>query len=447
MGKFNLSKLRNKHFLALAGNGVISVFGIGTMSLLYHSLSKQDVGKWFFFLTILSLLDAIRNGFLGTATVKFYAGTDEQRSKVVLGSVWFLACALTAAAMLLNGLAMLGLSYAHSEELVLAIKWVGITFLSTLPFSVIFWKLQADEQYGKILLLRLVNSGSTILVFAILMLAHQMTLERALLYNFLTNCLTSTVGVLFRLGKVQTLFSSTRTTITELVHYGKYSLATTLSANLLRSTDSFIVTYMLGPAALAIYNLPVRLMEIIEIPLRSFVGTGMSAMAIAYNNNNMKEVTKLLKKYAGMLSLALIPVSIGAALFADLAINILGGSKYFGTEAANLYRLFMAFAFMSPLDRFFGVTLDIIHQPKVNFYKVLLMLVVNIAADFAGIAAFGSIYGVALSSFMVTFTGVYFGYSNLRRYISFTIPEIYRSGYAELKILYVKFSKRQAVEI
>lgn len=442
MGKFNLSTLRNKHFLALMGNAVISVFGIATMALLYHGLSKADVGKWFFFLTILSLCDAIRNGFLGTATVKFYAGTEESRAVKVLGSVWLLACALTGAALLLNGIALAGLSLAHSEELVLAIKWVGITFLSTMPFTVIFWKLQADEHYGKILWLRMINSGSTIIAFAVLLLLKRLTLENALLYNFLTNCLTSSIGLLWNLGRLRTILSCTKEAILELLHYGKYSLATTLSSNLLRSVDSFIITFTLGPAALAVFNLPVRLMEIVEMPMRSFAGTGMSAMAVAFNNKNMHEVTKILKKYAGMLTMLFIPMSLFALIFADLAMYILGGTKYIGGEAANIYRLFMLFCLITPIDRFNGITLDIIHLPKINFYKVLLMLGINIVTDFAGIAIFHNIYGVVFAGFITNMSGLIFGYVQLRKHVHYTIGGILSTGYYESKALVLKLLKR-----
>ena len=68
----NLDKFKNKHFLALLGNLVISGFSVITISLLYRVLTKADTGIWFFFLNFLGLADAFRNGFLTTATIKFY---------------------------------------------------------------------------------------------------------------------------------------------------------------------------------------------------------------------------------------------------------------------------------------------------------------------------------------------------------------------------------------
>ena len=435
MVKQLMSKLNNKHFLALLGNGVLAVFGIAIMSLLSHALSITDVGKWFFFLTLIGLCESIRNGFLGTATVKFYAGTEKERATTVLGSVWALALGLTAIVMLLNLAAVLLLPYTNNDEVILTIKWLGLTFLSSLPFSVIFWKLQADEDYMKILVLRMVNSGGMIICFITLMVLHKMTLEAAVLYNFLTNCLTSIVGIAWRQARVRTVFKRSRESMTELFHFGKFSLGSTLTSTMLRSTDTFIITGMLGPAALAVFAWPARLMEIVEIPLRSFVATGMSGMARAFNNDDIGHVSYIFKKYAGMLTIAFVPLVLLVLLLADVPINLLGGPKFQGTEAANIYRFFMLFSLMAPIDRFNGVTLDVIHKPKINFYKVLLMLGVNIVADYVGVLVLKNIYGAVLASFLTNFSGLLFGYFCLRRYVPYSISGIISTGYLELKDL------------
>ena len=422
--------------MSLMGNVVLAVLGLATMFLLYHSLSKADAGKWFTFMTVLGLCESIRNGFLGTATVKFYAGTDAHRANVVLGSVWTLAIGLTASVLLLNALAYVLMKYmaTNNEQVLLIISWLGLTYLSSLPFGVIFWKLQADEDYTTILYLRLVNSGSMIICFFILFLAKKMTLESALLYNFLTNCLTSVVGVLMKQSRLTALQHRTRESIMELFHFGKFSLGSTLSSTLLRSSDTFIVSAFLGPEAVAVFTLPARLMELIELPLRSFVATGMSGMSRAFNSDNMEQVGYIFRKYAGMLTMAFIPMAIAALLLADVPINLLGGHKYQGSEAANIYRMFMVFAILYPIDRFNGVVLDVIHKPKANFYKVLLMLAVNIISDYAGVMLFRNVYGAAFAAFLTNLTGLIFGYYYLNQYLPYSVPGIFRTGYEESKL-------------
>lgn len=428
-----LSSLRNKHFLALTGNLVISAFSILMMSLLYRALSKTDIGTWFFFMSFLALADALRNGFLSTSTVKFYAGTDIETGKTVLGSIWYLNLVLTLGFVCLNGIVWLFVSHLQNQQMVLVVKWLGITFLSSMPFSFTYWVLTAEEDYEKILWLRLVNSGSMVIIIVTLMILKKMTLENMLILNVATNLLTDLVSYAWRLTHFYTIFKHSRAVILKIFHFGKYSLASNISSNLLRNTDTFIITFLLGPAALAIYNLPQRLMEIIELPLRSFVGTGMSSMAAAMNNNKKEEVLFIFKKYAGMLTFAFIPLALGGILFADLIVYILGGAKYQGTEAANIFRIFLVFSILYPIDRFNGVTLDIIHKPQVNFQKVLIMLTFSVVGDFLGVTIFKNMYGIAIVTPIVLFSGLIFGYYSLNKHLPYTFKEIFVMGWAETR--------------
>ena len=235
----------------------------------------------------------------------------------------------------------------------------------------------------------------------------------------------------------------------ELFHFGKYSVGTTISTNLLRSSDTFIIMFVLGaagPAAVAMYTIPMRLMEIIEIPLRAFLSTGMPSMSQAFNKGNRDEVVAIMQKYAGTLTLILFPVSMVAILLADVAIILLGGSQYAGTNAVSVYRIFMCFAMFFPIDRFLGVTLDIIHQPRINFYKVLVMLVTNIVFDFIGIHLFGNINGIAIATLFTFLSGVFFGYYYLKKYLNFTLLGFFTVGLGEIKsMIHQFFSKTKVV--
>ncbi len=434
MRVFTLADLKNKHFLALAGNAIIALFAVVTIGLLTRSLSKPDIGTWFFFLGIYSLGDAIRSGFLGTAAIKFYAGTTAERSAKVLGSVWYLAILITGFLTLIDLGFLCFIKYIKNDALALTVQWFGITFISSLPFNLIFWILVADERYDRVLWLRLVNSLSMVLSLTTLILLHKMSINALLWCNVATNCLTSLVGLVWGLGRVSTLFKRTKECTMEIVHYGKFSLGSTFVSKLLGNTDTFIITSMLGTTALAIYSIPLKLMEIIEFPLRSFVGTGMSAMAVAFNRDNKEETSYILKKYSGILTVCFIPLSIMAVLFADLAIKILGGAQYVGTDAANIYRLLMVLAILQPADRFIGVTLDIIHKPKINFYKVIVMLIMVVVGDFTGVLVLHNLYGIVVGALLTVLGGLLYGYFQLNKFMSFSLREMMMVGIKESRL-------------
>jgi O-antigen/teichoic acid export membrane protein len=287
----------------------------------------------------------------------------------------------------------------------------------------------AEERYDKILWLRLVNSISMLAAVVFFVVKKSLTLDTLLWINFLSNCLTSIVGIAAGMSRMNTLVHRSRERMMEIFHFGKFSLGTTLVSNLLGNVDVFVLEVMLGPAAIAIYNIPIKFMQLVEIPLRSFIGTGMSGMAIAFNNKNPGRVKEILTKYSGMMAIAFIPMAVVTFFVADYAIYLVGAAKYAHTEAANLLRIFMLFSVLSPIDRFNGATLDVIHKPNINLYKTIVMLVVNVGGDFLGIAIFHSMYGVVFGSTLTLISGIIFGYFMLRKYLRYTIGEIFVSGY------------------
>jgi O-antigen/teichoic acid export membrane protein len=440
-----INGFQNKHFLSLAGNGSMAALGIGTYALLYRLLPEDDMGNWVFFQFVFALLDAFRTGFLQTALIKFYSGSGNERQLAVAGSTWYIAIVITALFALLNLPLFLTLPYVADSGVYLLLKWFGLSLLFTLPFNVAFWILQADERFDRILILRWVNQGSFILYLVVLFFLQQINME-AIVYGFLgSSLLTSIVAVFAGWSKLFTIRKRTGDTIKEMFHFGKYSLGSYICSSLLRSSDSIIIKFMIGPAALAVYTLAQRIGEVVEILIRSFLGTAMPSMSAAYNRGDNEQVIFLMKKYSGMLTLLLIPVITTLFFTADILVRFLGGEKYVHTEAANVLRIFMGVALIFPLDRFAGITLDIIHKPHLNFIKVVLTLIINVVTDIIAIEIFGNIYGAAAASIFTLTFGVCFGYFTLRKFLPFNVNGVLRLGYTESKLLLTGILRRNPV--
>ncbi|MCW3123431.1 MAG: lipopolysaccharide biosynthesis protein [Flavipsychrobacter sp.] len=420
----------------LFGNGVQMVVGFATSFILFHYLTLAEAGTWYFMQSFVGLCEAARYGFLATATVKFYAGTAVKRAANVLGSVWVLAILLTSIVLVANAVALAYLPYTTNTELIVCIKWIGLTFLSSLPADVAFWRMQANEKYGTMFLFRLLNSLSSLVAFSVLIYLHKFSLENALLFNFLSNCFSSAVAIVFNLSGIKDIMHRSKETISEIFHFGKYTFGTTMFSSMLGSSDTWIINFILGPAAVAIYNLAMRFMGLIDLPLRTFVTTGMSEMAIAYNAGKMAEVTQLFKKYAGMLTIVFIPFNILAFIGGVIAIKFMGGHRYDGEplmEAINAYGMILILAITFPIDRFNGLALDIIHKTKTNFQKVIIMLVVKTIAGLILTLVFKHIFGIVIANYLMTIAAIWFGYHHLNRYMPHTITGIIVTGYNELR--------------
>lgn len=440
-----LSKLRNNHFLSFAGNAFVAGMGFCLYAVLAHNLAtKAELGYWVFFIINITLADIFRTGFLQNSLIKFYSGTDRDRSLNIAGSAWYIGFYITAIACLINLAFYLFYPGVASIELLSLINWFGITFLSTLPFSVALWILQAEGRFGIILYIRIINQGIMITTIGLLIVFGKLSFTTTIYANLLSNAVTSLVAVFAGWAKIKTLRFKSRAAMNELFHYGKYSVGSSIGSQLLRNSDLYVINAMMGTAsaaAVAVYSMPQRLMEIIEMPIRSFTSTAMPLLSAAANRGNDEQVAYIMKKYAGILMLALFPVCIAGFLGAGLLVDLVGGQKFSGSAAVTIFRIFMSFAVLLPLDRFLGITLDMINKPRINMIKVFVMLGVNIVADIAGLLIFHSIYGVALASILTFFTGIIYGYWSLKKYLQFKMYDIFKLGFLESGLLLSGFYK------
>lgn len=435
--KFLLSKFKNIYFLTLAGNAVLSLLGMFIYAVLSRALTLEELGIWVFFTAVLGLLETVRSGFIVTAFIKFYSGTTPERAQEVCGSVWYLSLVLTIIVVVMNIPAWFITDYISNKGLALFVRWFSLYFIFTLPTFIANCVLQAKQHFGTFLFLRLINQGLFI-VFIVLLILFGHDNVNTIIYAYLsTQFFTSLICLIKDWSNIRSFSKRTKSCVAEIFHFGKYSVGTSLSANMFRSSDTFIINFLLGPAALAIYNLGQKLMEMVEIPLRSYAAIGMPVMSVAFNQNKKSEVIYLMKKYTGTLTLMLVPCAIAAYFLADYAILIIGGKQYAGTAAANVFRIFITFSLLYPADRFLGLTLDVIHQPQINFVKVLVMLAVNIVTDFIGIYVFKNVYGVAIASMFPVLTGAIVGYFYLKKYLKFDFKDIYVLGFQEIQ-LYVR---------
>jgi O-antigen/teichoic acid export membrane protein len=436
-------KLNNKHFFSLAGNMIISLLSLVIMGILYRKLpSKADVGTWILFQTVLGLVDTIRTGFLTTAAIRFYAGAAKERANEVTGSTWYLATVITGIVLLLNVGALFLLYLTADESVIFIIKWLGISFLLSLPVIIANCTLQGEDRFDRLLYMRSINQGSFLLFILVLLAFDTLTLE-TVLYAYLSCSLLTSLFVMTKgWTHLHTWKNKTNSCIKELYNFGRYTVGTTISSNLLRSSDIFIIKFLfprgIGEHVIAIYRIGLLSLEIVEIPLRSFIATAMTSLSAAENQNKKEYFIYLMKKYTGILTMLIIPAVIGAWLLADLVVYIMAGKEYFDTEAGNVIRIFMTFALLFPFDRFFALSLDVLKLPRINYYKVVLMLAVNVAGDFIGYYIARNIYGIAIATFLPTLVGVAVGYYYLRKQFYFTIPQIISVGYVETKEIVIK---------
>mgnify|MGYP000716510790 CR=1 FL=1 len=435
LGKF----AKNNNLLSLGGNIAASGLGFLSFVILVRYLEKDVFGNWIIFLTLATLTEMIRTGLLQTGLIKFMSGKDEEVQRIVVGTGWVFSILTTAFIVVVSFIGYwLVKDTVKTMGIVLFFKYYPILTFISLPFNFATWYLQAKMNFRHLLFIRSIILIS--FIGFVLLFLNQLSLELVILGYIIAQFICSLVCILCRWTKVKYIKYAQKSCLQKLFNFGKYSMGTMIGANLLKNSDTLIIGAMINAEAVAYYSVPLKLFEIMEVPLRSFVATALPYMSKLINAGENGKVSDFFEKTTGMFTIALVPFVLLAIVFAGPMVNVLGGSGY--SESINIFRVFAVFALLMPIDRYSGVALDILNKPFFNFMKVIIMLTVNIVGDILVIKLTGEIFPVAVVSILTFTTGVLLGLRFLKKFIGFTNKGLLIQGLLECKLYIFKLKNK-----
>ncbi len=399
---------KNHNFLSLANNGLVAVFGFFSFIILVRSLPTDEFGEWVLFITTLNFIDMLRFGITRTAIVRFLSGANENEGKQLLGSNY--AINLSSTIFLIFLVILVNFFFKESIQesgFSLFFNWFPFIAIINLPFNNALSVLQAKMRFDKILLIRIVNVGSFMIFLIVNYFYFHLGILVIMYAYIITNILSSLISSILNWDGLFFILKANKQKSKIILNFGKYTSGTLIGTNLLKSADTFILglSPFLGVTGVALYSIPLKLTEIMEIPVRSFAMTAFPKMSKASIEGNKELVKKIFYENVGGLTYLLIPVLAVSFFFAEDFVTFIGGAEY--RETASVFRIFCFYGLLLPFDRFTGVALDSINLPKQNFIKVIYMTAANIIGD--AIVVFGFYYLILFVSALTLF---FIGYTN-----------------------------------
>lgn len=444
--------VREANFLSLAGNLTIAFFGLLGFALLARKYPATEFGEWMLYISSGSLVEMFRFGITNTAIVRYLSGANAEERHAYIGSHGFIGLIVTVAIMLLLWLSYLLFPLPiQASGYGLFFLWYPVFAILNLPLNTALVIMQADQKFGKILLLKSINSIGFFVVILLSFLVLNLNITQLAWAQIAFTLITSSIAVMAGWDGLRYMRRATRKTNKTLLNFGKYTTFTLIGTNLLRSADTLIISLSpLGTAAVALYSIPLKLIDLQQIPLRSFIATAFPKMSRASIQGNMEELKKVFYTYSGAMSYLFIAMSIGIFVFADLLVLILGGSQYLGTDpvtgatTTTIVRIFAICGVLFPVETMAGVCLDSINRPNRNFLKVMVMAGINIVGDFIAVFVFKSLEVVAFVSFIVTFAGVWLGSYYISKELHLNYRQIVISGIQFYREMYAKVRHTRA---
>lgn len=435
-----LSAFRNKQFLSLLGNLVSAFFNLLSFMILVRILpTLDDFGQWVIFTATYNILDQIRTGLLQSGIIKFYTGADIETARKVAGAAWHISLLVTIGYVVLSVIGYFAAYPFLTGPWHLFMIWLGVLTLLSLPMNFASWVLQAENRFNEIVFIRVSQNGSFVVLLALLWWFNQVSLANVLYAYCGSMAISSIYCLLRRWTGIRNIVFRTKEQALELYRFGRLIIGSMVSSSLINYTNNLVILKMLGAANVALFSIPQKFMEVIEIILRSFVATAQPTLSAAANRGDKQAVAIAFCRYTGTVTLLIIPFIIGMLIFTEPLIIILAKGNYLGATA--VVRITLITAILWPLDRFNGVTLDMMGLAHVNFYKNILKLILNAIFAVVLVWIFPNIISVALATLLHIIFAIGYGYYVMKKHMDVHLKDLWHYGWIEFNILVKKALK------
>jgi lipopolysaccharide exporter len=400
------------------------LFGFLNFLILIRVLAATEYGAWILFISVSTLMELIKHGFIRNPLIRYLSITPESDRPALQTA----SLSLNVAIAFIQGIVLVGFAYLLSSfwsvpELHNLFLIYILTTFAFIPANHFDTVQQAGGQFRALFFVNMLKqAGIFVYVMFAFLTGARVTLE-ALAIAQLAGVVSS--GILSFIMSRQLLHFSRkvdRRWLRELFDYGKYTFGTNVSSMIIKNMDSWMLGRLLSVHAVTMFNPAIRLTNLAEVP--------NDTLSTVYFPKVSKEVaeegsTAIKRRYemaVGSILALVIPGIAFIIIFAPYIVGLIAGPGF--RETVPIVRVTMLYGLLLPFNRFFGVTLDAIGKAKVNFRIVLLTAMLNLVNSYLFISNFGTIgaaYGLLLTyTIMLIVNQVY-----LYRHFGITVTGVF----------------------
>lgn len=397
-----LKKLLNSYWfksgsLTLINRIAITLFGLLNFFFLVRILSKNDMGIWVIFLSILALSESIRNAFIYNPLLRYLNSAEEKdRRDIITASLVLnlLAALIIAVVFIILAFSINYLMDApqmYAMFLVSIISVFGFTLFAHFNFL-----QQANLRFGGTVVSTMTQKGSLFLyiLYVYIFDVDTSLLLLAIVYS-VGYVLSSIIAFFFTREESELHWKFDMIWVNRLFHYGKYTLGTNISTMLNKSTREWFLGGMIGNSAAAIFAPSVRVTNLFEIPLGAIASIFYPEMINRVSKEGNSAAKYMYEKSVGVIIIAVVPAVVLIYLLAEQIVLIIAGPDY--PESIPVLQVMAIYGVFEPFQRQFGVTLNAIGKARINFYFIVISSTVGIIFTYIFIDQYG-VMGAAYST-------------------------------------------------
>ncbi|MBN2013132.1 flippase [candidate division KSB1 bacterium] len=388
------------------GNGVTLAFAFFTFMVLVRILSQQEFGVWVLYLTVTTFAEILRNGITQNAILKFLeGGKAADYSKIVTASLF-----INVMTGLLGYVVIVLLSSILSQvwkvpDLQAVLLLYGLYILFYMPLTFIQFVCMANLEFKARFFTTLTyNTLNFLIVVGWCKFRGTVQLIELPVIQSISAAI-ALIQLIITSGKyIRLAWPIDWKWVSTLFHFGKYVFATAFSSMLFNRMDLMMVGYFINPTAVAIYNIPMRLGNYVEVPMNTMVSIVFPKAAERMKEEGIHTVRYLYERSVGTMLAIIVPCAIILGVFARPIVLLVAGEQYL--DAVPIMQVLAFVSVLKPFSRQGGTILDCIGYPNYNFYSLFLSLIINFGLNWLFIVKMGiigAIYATLLSVAIGTF--------------------------------------------
>ena len=421
----------------------ITLFGFINFYILIRVLSKEDFGAWVLFISVATLVELIKHGFVRNPLIRYLAMSERKESSIIQTA----SMALNIGVGLLEVLVLLLCSVYLSEfwdspQLKSLFLIYTVTTSLLVPINHFEVVQQARLQFKGTFVANFARHfGLFLFIVVVFFLGYEIQLEWVAYAQMASIFISGIISYLFARPYLRFSRRLDWDWLRELRSYGFFTFGTNVSSMINKSIDSWMLGKLISPAAVTILNPALRIANLVEVPTETLTSIMFPKLSERIAKEGPQSARYLYERAVGTITAFMIPIVIFFIVLADPIVQFIAGPGF--EETVPILQITMLYGLLIPFNRFLGITLDAVGKAKTNFYFVLRNAVINIVSNYFFITHFGIIgaaYGTLTTYILVTIINqIYLNsflnvrLSNIFRHLFDSYARVFSTGFKILK--------------
>jgi lipopolysaccharide exporter len=380
-------------------------FGLFTFYVLVNRMTKDEFGSWSLYITLTTFLELMRAGFVGNGLIRYIGQSPDRESYIKTESASLLLNLLLTIATS----ALIFASSGYLSELLNAplleplLWWYGFLNIMMLPLFHLDLMQQANRDFKGSSLGHFALKGSLfLLITAYVLTADTISMEMLVVVQAISIFIGTVVMFIYGRRYLSFRWNPDRQSLAELFHFGKYTFGTHVSAIIVKNVDSWMLAYLINPAAVGVYSMAIRISNIFEVPTNTVSSIVFPQMVKEIKEKGIQAAKPLYEKSVAVLFAILLPMVILTIVFAEWIVMILNEDY---AEAVPLLQVTALYGLLLPFNKQVGIMLDSVGKARKNMLFVIRNAVMNVVLNYIMIKQFG-IMGAALATLTTYFVSL-----------------------------------------